>query len=265
MQLSKIKIKNYRLLIDAELEVEPKTTLIVGRNNTAKTSCFECIGNVLDGAPFSFNDYPLQKRENLYTKIALFMEKKITFEELAKQLEPISIEFLVDYSLDDPEDNLGALSPFIIDVDVDTTTALIRVEFRLKADEKALWKLLEESYYKDGVFTLDDDTHNAIVANFYKLFELTVYAVNPKNPEEKQVKKHKELKELFPFHIIPAERLLGEDGTQNSSLSALISDFFDMSEDELDPSITKKVKELRSIVENANKSVQQQRDRKSVV
>lgn len=52
MQLSKIKIKNYRLLIDAELEVEPKTTLIVGRNNTAKTSCFECIGNVLDGAPF---------------------------------------------------------------------------------------------------------------------------------------------------------------------------------------------------------------------
>ena len=258
MQLSKIKIKNYRLLIDAELEVEPKTTLIVGRNNTAKTSCFECIGNVLDGAPFSFNDYPLQKRENLYTKIALFMEKKITFEELAKQLEPISIEFLVDYSLDDPEDNLGALSPFIIDVDVDTTTALFRVDFRLKADEKTLWKLLEESYYKDGVFTLDDDTHNAIVANFYKLFELTVYAVNPKNPEEKQVKKHKELKELFPFHIIPAERLLGEDGTQNSSLSALISDFFDMSEDELDPSITKKVKELRSIVENANKSVQQQ-------
>ena len=35
MQLSKIKIKNYRLLIDAELEVESKTTLIVGRNNTA--------------------------------------------------------------------------------------------------------------------------------------------------------------------------------------------------------------------------------------
>ena len=48
MQLSKIRIKNYRLLIDAELEVEPKTTLIVGRNNTAKTSCFECIGNVLE-------------------------------------------------------------------------------------------------------------------------------------------------------------------------------------------------------------------------
>ena len=29
MQLAKIRIKNYRLLVDAELEVDPKTTLIV--------------------------------------------------------------------------------------------------------------------------------------------------------------------------------------------------------------------------------------------
>ena len=130
MQLSKIKIRNYRLLINAELEVDPKTTLIVGRNNTAKTSCFECIGKVLDGTPFSFNDYPLSKRDNLYANIASFMAKEIAFEDLCERLEPISIEFLVDYSLDDPEDNLGALSPFIIDVDVDTTTALIRAEYK---------------------------------------------------------------------------------------------------------------------------------------
>lgn len=113
MQLSKIKIKNYRLLIDAELEVDPRTTLIVGRNNTAKTSCFSCIGKVLDGETVSFDDYPLLRREDFYTKIALFMEKKLTYEDLCKQIKIISIEFLVDYSLDDPDDNLGALSPFM--------------------------------------------------------------------------------------------------------------------------------------------------------
>ena len=260
MQLSKIKIKNYRLLIDAELEVDPKTTLIVGRNNTAKTSCFECIGKVLDGTPFSFNDYPLSKRENLYANITSFMAKEITFEELYERLEPISIEFLVDYALDDPEDNLGALSPFIIDVDVDTTTALIRAEYKLKADEKSVWKILEPSYYENGNFNSADDVHNAIISNFNKLFEITIYAINPKNPEETQIKKHKELAELFPFHIIQAERRLGEDGTQDNSLSSLISDFFDMSEDELDPNVAEKVKELRAIVENANKNVQQQSD-----
>lgn len=260
MQLAKIRIKNYRLLVDAELEVDPKTTLIVGRSNTAKTSCFECIGKVLDGTQFSFNDYPLLKRENLYTDFASFMAKEITFEDLCERLEPISIEFLVDYSLDAPEDNLGALSPFIIDVDVDTTTALIRAEYKLKADEKSIRKILEPSYYVNGIFSPDDDVHNAIISSFHKLFEMTIYAINPKNAEDKQIKKQKELSELFPFHIIQAERRLGEDGTQDNSLSSLISDFFDMSEDELDPSVSEKVKELRVIVETANKKVQQQSD-----
>lgn len=260
MQLSRIHIRNYRLLIDAELDVDPKTTLIVGRNNTAKTSCFECIGSVLAGESFSFHDYPLSKRAQLYSKISSFMAKELSFDTLREQLESISIEFLVDYTLDDPDDNLGALSPFIIDVDVDTTTALIRAEFKLKAEEKGFWNALEEGYYKDGSFAPGKDTHDLIAANFSKLFELSIYAVNPKNPEEKQLKKHKELQELFPLHIIPAERLLGEDGTQNSSLSALITEFFDMSEDSLDPSVAEKVKELRTIVESANKNVQQQSD-----
>lgn len=85
MQLSKIRIRNYRLLIDAELEVDPKTTLIVGRNNTAKTSCFVCIGNVLEGENISFNDYPLLKREDFYTKIALFMEKNSPMRTFANR------------------------------------------------------------------------------------------------------------------------------------------------------------------------------------
>lgn len=260
MYISKIKIKNYRLLIDAELEVDAKTTLIVGRNNTAKTSCLACVENVLNGRPFSFDDYPLVKRKTLYEIIASFMSKEISFESLCEQLEPISIEFFVDYSLEDSEDNLGALSPFIIDVDVDTTTALIRAEFRLKPDEKALWKTLEESYYQNGVFVPSDEARDVISTNFSKLFELVIYAVNPKNSKETQIKKHKELEELFPFHIIPAERLLGEDGTQNSSLSSLISEFFEMNEEELDPNVAEKVKELRAIVEKANKNVQKQSD-----
>lgn len=81
------------------------------------------------------------------------MSKEISFESLCEQLEPISIEFLVDYSLEDSEDNLGALSPFIIDVDIDTTTAclpsaynglgyknLIKMEFLLAAFAKKIEK-----------------------------------------------------------------------------------------------------------------------------
>ena len=155
---------------------------------------------------------------------------------------------------------MGALSPFIIDVDVDTTAALIRAEYRLKTDEKNLWTLLESSYYKDGAFSPNEEVHNVLADNFGKLFGLTVYAINPNNLDDKQVKSQKELHDLFPFHAIPAERVLGEDDAQNSSLGSLISGFFDMSEADLDPEVAEEIKRLRAIVENANKDVQKHSD-----
>ena len=64
----------------------------------------------------------------------------------------------------------------------------------------------------------------------------------------------------YRFHAIPAERVLGEDDTQNSSLGSLISGFFDMSEGDLDPEVAEEIKRLRTIVEKANKNVQKQSD-----
>lgn len=181
-------------------------------------------------------------------------------EDLCKRIEIISIEFLVDYSLDDPDDNLGALSPFIIDIDMDTTTAQIRAEYRLKTDEKTLWTLLESSYYKNGAFSTSEEANKVLADNFGKLFGLTIYAINPNNPDDKQVKSQKELHDLFPFHAIPAERVLGEDETHNSSLGLLISGFFNMSEAELNPDVAEEIIRLRSIVEKSNKDVQKQSD-----
>ena len=263
MQLSEIRIKNYRLLIDAKLDVDAKTTLIVGRNNTAKTSCSSCISTVLQGSDFSYNDYPLSKRESLHNLFLQFMEKKLSYEDLCKKIETISIEFVVDYSLDDPDVKLGALSPFIIDVDVDTTTALIHVEYQLKTDENKLWELFKDSCYSEGKFTpKTEEMHDVLVSNFTRLFGLTIYAVNPKNLEDRQVKSHRELEDLFPYYPIPAERILGEDGTQkNESLSSLIADYFSLSEEDLTPDIAEKVKELRAVVDGANKDVQRESDR----
>ena len=144
------------------------------------------------------------------------MRKKITYEQLCKRLPLTSIEFLIDYSLDDAEDNLGALSPFIIDVDVDTTTALVKAEYSLKMDEESLRNCFHTCFYKDGAFTLDpQETKEVCSANFSKIFELVIYAINPKNKADVQIKTQKELADLFPFYPIPAERVLGEATEQN--------------------------------------------------
>lgn len=43
MKLNSITIKNFRALDDISLEIEDDLTLIVGKNNTGKTSVFEAL------------------------------------------------------------------------------------------------------------------------------------------------------------------------------------------------------------------------------
>ncbi len=257
MNLSKIRIKNYRLLTDAELDIDDNTTLIVGRNNTAKTSLINCISNVIQGKPFSYDDYPLEKRNDLSSLILQLLEGRLTYNEFCKRLPLISVEFIVDYSLENPEANLGSLSPFIIDIDVDTTIAILRVEYRLKADETSLRKFFVSSSEDGATLPSAEDIKRLLTDKFTSLFELVILAVNPANPDETQVKSQNELSDLFPIYQIPAERVLGEDGAQNnSSLGALISSYFDISENELDSKIAEEVISLRKMIETANQEVQ---------
>lgn len=263
MYLSKISIKNYRLLLDAELDIDEKMTLLVGRNNTAKTSCLECIDKVISGKSFNYNDYPLSKRKQLQDLTTRFMGKEISFKEFSKNIPKIVVEFTIDYSADGPEDNLGALSPFIIDVDEEITTAIIRIEYRLKIEEDSFFNLFEFCFYKNGDFLPDMEEGKIIYKKeFSRIFGTVIYAVNPKNLEDTQIKDEKEISELFPIFKIPAERVLGEDGSQNNnSLSALISSFFSVKDDDLKPEVAVQVKNLIEIVNEANKEVQKKSDR----
>nr|WP_300408506.1 AAA family ATPase [uncultured Ruminococcus sp.] len=258
MLLTKINVQNYRLLVNAWMDVDSSMTLIVGRNNTAKTSCMDIIEKVLNGHPLSYDDYPLSKRQELFDLFTSFMKKDISYDELNEKLQFTSVELTIDYSLDDPNSNLGALSPFIIDVDVDTTSALIKAEYGLKLDENSLYELFEDAFYTEGKFLPNlEETRDICNSSFSKIFGLTIYAINPKNYSDTQIKTQGELSELFPFFSIPAERILGEDGAQNnSSLSALITNYFSVNVDELNSDVATEIKNLRKIVEEANKTVQ---------
>ena len=262
MLLTKIHVKNYRLLVDSWMDIDSSMTLIVGRNNTAKTSCMDIIEKVLKGSSLSYDDYPLSKRQSLFDLITSFMCKSISFDELNHKLEVTSLEFTVDYSLDNQDANLGALSPFIIDVDIDTTSALIRAEYSLKIDEKVLFEVFEEACYIDGNFTPNfEKIRNICKANFAKIFGLKIYAINPKNDKDMQAKTQNELVTLFPFFSIPAERILGEDGMQNNnSLGKLITSYFSVDVDELSSEVATEIKTLREVVDIANKTVQKRSD-----
>ena len=55
MHISKITVKNYRLLKDFSVDLEENLSLIVGKNNSGKTSLLQLLNTMLNGKEPTFN------------------------------------------------------------------------------------------------------------------------------------------------------------------------------------------------------------------
>jgi len=59
MKIKKIKVENYRLLKDFSIDLEDELSLVIGKNNTGKTSLLSVIDKFLnqsDKNKFSYDD-----------------------------------------------------------------------------------------------------------------------------------------------------------------------------------------------------------------
>jgi predicted ATP-dependent endonuclease of OLD family len=60
MKITNLSIKNFRLLEDIKINIEEDITLIVGKNNSGKTSLFEVINLFFDTKNrLTFHDFSL--------------------------------------------------------------------------------------------------------------------------------------------------------------------------------------------------------------
>lgn len=259
MRLTEVHIKNYRLLLDSKLTVDESVTLIVGRNNTGKTSSIDFLYKALNNETILFDDYPLSLRQKLCDTIVKFLNDEISFEVLLSQIQFPSIRFTIDYSLEQDEDSLGALSPFIIDVDPSTTTAIIDARYSFINDKTYLTNLLANTFIEnaDGTKSIDvKKVKDTVVGSFSKLFPLSIFAVNPKNEKDVILRNATELKQLFPLYNISAERYLDESGSsKNSTLGTIISKFFDFDVENESPELNKLIGELKESIISANSTI----------
>src|SRR5262245_16088329 len=123
MRLHKIEIWNFRLLARVELLLEEKSTVIVGRNNSGKTSLTELFRRLLgDSTPsFRLEDFSLSTHEGFWEAFRAKEDKK-SDDEIRKLLPGIEVKLTIAY--DKTAANLGVLGDCIIDLDPDCEQAL---------------------------------------------------------------------------------------------------------------------------------------------
>ncbi len=134
MKITQLSVTNFRLLDDITINIEDDITLIVGKNNTGKTSLFEIINLFLGGKyKISFHDFSQNSYEifeNCYKKFRdelLFEVDETERDRLEKEIifniPRITLEIKIEY--DKIKDSLINISDFISDLDDAKTEATI--------------------------------------------------------------------------------------------------------------------------------------------
>lgn len=136
MQIVKVGIKNFRLLKDVELCFQKETTVIVGRNNSGKTSLAEFFKRLLaKESPLSFEleDFSLCVHEQFWDAYRVF-EQQGDDASVRMAMPIIEASITLSYQKDAPL--LGALTDFIIDINPDCTEVRANIRYQ-PADGKA--------------------------------------------------------------------------------------------------------------------------------
>lgn len=188
MYIKKIKIKNFRLLKDSTLDMKKDLSLLIGRNNSGKTSFMVLFEKFYNNLSFNYNDFSLSLRNEIKN-----IKEPTNINNLAIQMI-LTIEY-------NEKDNLENLSDFILDLDPACNT--INILFEIAINKDKLIEDINKIEPKDKERFVKKYLSNYFVKNIY-LFEKDE---DLEKDRDNLVKKDlSDIKNIINFKIIHAKR-----------------------------------------------------------
>jgi putative ATP-dependent endonuclease of OLD family len=206
MRIEKVKITNFRLLEDVEISFEKVTTVIVGRNNSGKTSLTEFFDRLIGegSGKFKLEDFSASTRPKFIAAKKLRQEGAEP-QKILDVLPIISATLTLSYDPKAPD--LGPLSPFIIDLDPDCKTVMLRLDYR--AGLQGLPELLDTPVVEGA-----EDEATRIFRSLRdfvaKAYVLHVVAIDPTDATNERMLEMKHVNALFGYGFISAQRSLDQ-------------------------------------------------------
>lgn len=146
MIVQKIKIENYRLLKSFCMDLEKDLSLVIGKNNTGKTSLLSVMEEFINGSDrnkFSFDDFNIDFKKELKSII----ENPVVAEN---DYSPIGIKLklFIQY---DAKDDLSNISTVMMDLDPNNNFVVLSYEYLLDYSSLRKFKNIF------GDFTIQED------------------------------------------------------------------------------------------------------------
>lgn len=211
MYIDKMTIKNFRLLKNTTLDFKDNICMMIGRNNSGKTSFLILFEKFYKGISFDYNDFSMSLREDINS-----INENTDVSQLAIQL---SLKIVYE-----PNDNLCNLSEFILDLDPQYNN--VNILFECSVNKK---KIIE------AINTNQKIPREKFVKKYISSYlEKKIYIYESEN-DLKAENRHKlikkdfdDVRKLIDFEIIHAKRSVSssEEKTSKKVLSTLTTKYF---------------------------------------
>ncbi|MGL4676636.1 MAG: ATP-dependent nuclease [Brevinema sp.] len=195
MKITSLSIKNFRSLQDITMELEDSATLVIGKNNTGKTSMFVLLDIFLNNKNFSVEDLNLYYLADKTRELSTLAENTLSEFELQ-----FSLELIIEYS---DRDNLNQLSYILPSLSETNNQIHIKCEYTLIDSKK------KEFYHHYQQFIDNNKDDNLFI--FLKELGLTNYFIKQyysidTEHSYKQIIELKQLTDVISLEFIHASR-----------------------------------------------------------
>ena len=221
MILKKMKVKNFRLLKNFELDFKDELSLVIGKNNCGKTSALVILDKMLNSSKVMWEDINLECQKELYKKIKDF---DISEQEKIASLEAVNLQLFIEY---DDNDSYANIQKFMMDLNPENN--IIVLEFISLISAKKFIELKSIISKKD--IENFKSFSKFMSKNFVNLFETKKYTrgfdieSNQITEDRSEEIDNKDIQKVIKVAGIRADRAVSNDD-RNHVLSGLTGKYF---------------------------------------
>ena len=246
MIIEKIIIENFRSLKNVSIDLENEMSLIVGKNNTGKTSVIEILNKFINKnmstiiEPDDFNiDYICELNQNIEN------------ENYEFSVQGIKLKVFIKY---DENDNLSNISKFLVTLDAENNFIILDFEYILNNEN---YILLKDGYKKFKEKNADKDFNYYFRHNYKKYYKVQKRSLEYDREKKEEnndiyiyIENEKEIQNLINVKYISAKRLV-DNKDSNKTLSLQSANYYEKIEN--NPEMEDSILAFREELEETDK------------
>lgn len=127
MKITKIEVENFRLLKNFSMDLEKELSLVIGKNNTGKTSILSVLDKFLnEKTKFTYDDFNIDFKENF--------EKAVIASDIPNDFPNIGIKLKIFIEYNE-RDDLSNVSRVLMDLDPNNNNIVLGFDYTINYDD----------------------------------------------------------------------------------------------------------------------------------